>query len=366
MPPRGYQCTILEEIYTSDVLSKIAHRAESDEGLRVLHRLLVPDNEHRRIERVHFDRCLQFAKQHNGIDEDRLVRLRDPANYGVWKAVHNELLVPYFFAKCFKLKVKFITNAKEGGLGDFQVLQPEGVMVVEVKTPKGDDPDLQGPKGTVHAGLDEGFLRQAFVDGARQLKRGRRNLIVICTQLCAWIHDCKPLEKLFYGQEVITTAFDPHLGRAVRPVRTKFVPNGELHKHIPKRFTRVSAIAAFRNDTYCGAPFCENTQQVQFTVLHNYFACLPISPSVFTRAEQFIPDKATKVIKHVNEKGSARLIYSAETEFADFILRLTNCVYTWLRKARRCYYRLKMRRVAKSIKQGLQHVDNDSMGSQRD
>jgi len=359
MTSGGEKLTVFNEIYTSEVLSKIAERAKSDKGLKVLERFLASDNQHLRIERVHFDKCLRFAKERNGIDTDRLGRLREPDNYAAWRSIHNELLVPYFFARGLKLKIRFIINARERGLGDFQVVCPEGVIIVEVKTPKGDDPDLQGPKDSVHAGLDENLLRPAFIDGASQLKRGNKNLIVICTQLCAWIHDSWPFEKLFYGQEVITAPFAPDLGRAVGPIETKFIPDGELHRHVPRRFTRISAIAAFSNDTFLGSPFSEDIQQVQFTVLHNYFARCPIEPSIFGRSEQFVPDRTRKAIKHIKEKNTCVLLYSRETEFANLILRLTNHMYAWFRKLRMLYYRIKMRRVAKSMNQRLREPNDN-------
>jgi hypothetical protein len=308
MASRAENLTVFHGIYTAGVLSNIAERAKFDKGFRVLHRLLVPDNKHLGIERIHFGKCLRFAKQQGGIDTDRLRRLREPENYAVWKSVHNELLIPYFFAKVFKLNVKFVTNPNQRGLGDFQVIDREGMIVVEVKTPKGDDPDLQGPKGSVHAGLDEDLLRPAFLDGARQLKRGNKNLIVICTQLCAWIHDWSPFEKLFYGQEVITATLDPQVGRIVEPPRIKFVPDGELNKYPKKRFTRISAIASFRTDICCGSPFSEEAQQIQFTLLHNYHALRAISPNLFPDVEQFIPNREKGTIEHINEGKSAFLI----------------------------------------------------------
>ena len=300
--------TVFHQVYTPEVLAAIAKKANSDKGQNVLHRMLIADNDPLRIDRVHFDKCLRFAKQNDGIDADRLARLREPESYAVWKSVHNELLVPYFFTKVFKLEVKFITNAKERGLGDFQIIDPEGIIIVEVKTPRGDDPNLEGPKESMHAGLDEQLLRPAFLDGARQLRRGNKNLIVICTQLCAWIHDWRPFEKLFYGQEIITAAFDTKLGRVVEPVKTKFIPDGELNKYRKKRFTRISAIASFRNDIYCGSPFSEEAQQIQFAVLHNYHALCPISPNLFSEVEQFIPDRKKGSIEHINKEKNAVLI----------------------------------------------------------
>lgn len=308
MSSEEYKLTVFHEVYTSQALSKITERAKCDEGLRNLDGILKGDNEYLKIDRVHLDKCLRFAKDNGGLDADRIRRLADPENYHIWQAVHNELLVPYFFAKVFKHKIEFVINPEKKGLGDFHIVHPEEMVIVEVKTPKGDDPDMQGPKESVHAGLDEGLLRSVFLDGARQLKRGNKNLIVICTQLCAWIRDWRPFEKLFHGQEKIAAAFDTKLGRIVEPIKTKFIPDGELNRHKRKRFTRISAIASFRNDHYCGSPFSEEAKQIQFALLHNYHALCPIGPNLFPDAEQFIPNREVGSIEHINKKKSAFLI----------------------------------------------------------
>lgn len=167
---------------------------------------------------------------------------------------------------------------------------------------------MQGPKDSAHAGLDEDLLRTAFLEGAGQLKRGNKNLIVLCTQLCAWIHDWWPFEKLFYGGEVIAPTVNPKVGRIVGTVGTKFVPDGELNKYREKRFTRISAIASFRTDIYCGAPFSEKAQQVQFTLLHNYYALRPIGALLFSNAEQFIPNIKKRRMEHINKMKSEFLI----------------------------------------------------------
>jgi hypothetical protein len=308
MGSNGHKLTVFYEVYTPEVLKTIAGGAKSDLGLRAIDSRLHPHNEYLAFDRVHLDKCLVFAKQHDALDQDRLSRLRQPKNFHMWQSVYNELLVPYFFARVFRLKIGFVTNPHEEGLGDFQVIHPEGQVIVEVKTPEGDDPNLQGPDDTVHAGYDDDLLKRVFLDGAGQLQRGKKNLIVICTQLCAWIHDSSPFEKLFYGQEVITGAFDPEVGRIVQRPRTEFVPDGELNKYRTKRFTRISAIASFRNEIYCGSPFSEEAQQVQFTLLHNYHALCPMSPNLFPDVEQFIPDRDRGSIEHVNEGKSAFLI----------------------------------------------------------
>lgn len=314
MPSERYELPVFHEIYTPAVLGGIAERAKSDKGLKVLERFLAGHNEHLRIERVHFDKCLRFAKRQEGIDADRKSRLREPENYAAWRSVYNELLVAYFFANVFKLKVKFITNAKEHGLGDFQIIDPEEIIIVEIKTPKGDDLGLQATEGDVHCGLDEYLLRPALREGGKQLKRGKKNLIVICTQLCEWIVDDWSFEKLFYGQEKIIRALDQNSHEPVGPAQVKFVPDGEFHKNHPenkenkKWYTRISAIASFRNDRCLGLPFSEREQQVQFTLLHNYHALRPISPDLFPDVEQFIPNRKKGSIEHINEGKSAFLI----------------------------------------------------------
>jgi hypothetical protein len=308
MDSNRHKLTVFDEVYTPEVLKTLAERAKSDTSLRALDSRIHPNNEYLAYDRVHLDKCLVFSKQHGALDQDRLSRLRQPQNFHTWQSVYNELLVPYFFMKVFKLQIDFVTNPKRKGLGDFQVIYPEGRIMVEVKTPKGDDPNLEGPDDTVHEGFDDDLLRPVFLDGARQLRRGNKNLIVICTQLCAWIHESDAFEKLFYGQEVITSPFNPDIGGLVGPIETKFVPNGELLRHRPKRYTRVSAIASFRNDISLCRRFSEEAQQIQFAVFHNYHAVSPLEPNMFIGVEQFIPDKEKGGIEHINEKKNAFLI----------------------------------------------------------
>ncbi len=167
----------------------------------------------------------------------------------VWKATHNELLVPYFFAKAFGLTISFTVTPTQKGQGDFQIIHPKGRVIVEVKTPRGDDPNLEGPQGGVHWGWDEELIKPVFLEAAGRLRRGNLNLVVICTHLCAWIHDSMPFERMLYGEDTIAATFDPETGNVGEP-RTEFRPNGELLRHKPKRYTRISAVASLRTDAY--------------------------------------------------------------------------------------------------------------------
>jgi len=338
----------LHDIFPPAVVDAIAARAQSSNGFKILHETLTATNENSEIARSHLAKCLRFAQDHNGLDTDRLKRLCEPADYATWRAVHNELLVAYFVAKHFALQVSFIVNPTQKGQGDFQIAHSTGRIIVEVKTPKGDDPDLRGPTEKAHYGWDNDLIRTAFLQGAKQVRKGNRNLIVICTQLCAWIHDWMPLEKLLYGQEVITANFDPKRGQITRP-RTEFRPDGKLLGHRPKRHTRVSAVASFRTDAYSEGPFDPEVMQVQFAVLHNYFAACHIPPRVFSAAEQFIPDKRRRRITHVNEKRATLLFYMGENSIQDARTRLKVGIHGLFRKMTRSYYKLKMRRVMKTM-----------------
>lgn len=348
MPPPSRKLEALSRVYTSEVIAGISARAGSDNGLNLLSQMLAGVGEGLVVDRAHLNAYLQFAEQRGGLDADRLGRLRHPHDYAAWKAVHNELLVPYFFSKTFRLKIEFTVNPTRKGEGDFQIVRPEGRIIVEVKTPRGDDPNLQGPQARVHCGWDEDLLRPAFLQAAKQLQRGNRNLIVICAQLCAWIHDSMPFERLLYGQDVITAEFDPETGQTTRP-RTVFEPSGELLRYKWKRRTRISAVASLRTDTYCGGPFNNLVRQVQFTVLHNCFALAHIPPNVFGGAEQFVPDENRGRIKHVNKHRSTMLLYLTDTPIADIHTRLTVFFERLLRALRRVWLRAKIRRVAKAM-----------------
>ena len=342
---KSYKLSAFHEIYTAQIVSDISRKARSDAGLEILRQILTATNEHYAIERIHLDKCLGFAKNHNGIDADRLRRLTDPPNYAAWKAVHNELLVPYFFSKVFNLNIQFVISPEEKGIGDFQINQSDGKIYVEVKTPKGDDPDCQGSRERAHWGFDEHLIRPSFLEGAKQLKRGNKNLIVICTQLCAWIHDESPFERLLYGQEVITSQLDTKIGKVVGSPHLEFHPDGEFNRHRPARYSRVSAIASFRNDCYLGLPFSDLEQQVQFTVFHNYFAICQIDPDIFSMAEQFIPDKEQETIKHIRPNNRTLLIYITDSLFVCFLIRSRSFLYDVFRMMRRVYYRFRFRRA---------------------
>jgi hypothetical protein len=340
--PERHDSAVLHEIYTPAAIESIRTRAESDSGFKLLHQMLTGANEHLAVDRAHFAKCLRFAREHNGLDVDRLHRLGDPSDYAAWRAVYNELLVPYFFAKAFGLTVCFTVNPTQKGQGDFEIIHRRGRVIVEVKTPRGDDPNLEGPQDTVHWGWDEGLIRPPFLQAARQLQKGNLNLVVICTDLCAWMHDGMAFERLLYGQEIIAATFDSKTGRTGEP-RTEFRLDGELLRHRPKRHTRISAVASI-----CAGPFDDaQVMQIQFAVLHNYFASCPIPPQVFHRAEQFLPIPGKGSIKHVGQGHSTILLYTTEGWAQAIVKRLEVSIHSLYRPIRRFYWRIKMRRVAR-------------------
>lgn len=342
---------ILHEVYTPEILEWISTKAQADSGFNLLHQTLVGSRGRLPIDREHFAKLLSFARDHNGLDADRLERLRKPEDYAAWKAVYNELLVPYFFTKVFGLRISFVVNPMQKGQGDFLIVHPKGHVVVEVKTPRGDDPNFEGPQGGVHWGWDEELIETAFLQAAGQLRKGNLNLVVICTQLCVWIHDWMPFERLLYGEDVIVAAFDPRTGNTGEP-RNEFRPDGELLRGKKKRHTRISAVASFRTDAYCAGPFDSQVMQVQFAVLHNYFAKCPIARSVFRRAEQFLPVIGKGRIKHVKEHRSTILLYLTDGWVEGILKRvsvLTNLLY---RRIRGLYYRVKVRRAMRTMKSG--------------
>lgn len=337
----------LSDVYTAEAVEAIAAKTPSSNGFKTLHRVLTATGENVETTRSHLAKYLRFAQLHNGLDADRLKRLREPADYAAWHAVYNELLVAYFVAKRFALQVSFVVNPSKKGEGDFYITHSGGCIIVEAKTPKGDNPELQGPTEEGHDGWDDDLVRTAFLQGASQLEKGKCNLIVICTQLCAWIHDWTPLERLLYGQEVITGKFDSN-ERQITGLQTEFRPDGELLRHTPKRYTRISAVASFRTDTYCGGAFHPHVMQVQFAVLHNYFATCCIPPKLFSAAEQFVPDRDKTRIKHINEKRSTLLFYMGADRLQDSRTRVKLALHRPIRRLRRLHYRLRISRTLRT------------------
>ena len=75
MPPENYELQAFHQVYTADVLNRIAERAKHDKGLQGLIWILRGDNEYPKIDRIHLDKCLCFAKENGGIDADTISRL---------------------------------------------------------------------------------------------------------------------------------------------------------------------------------------------------------------------------------------------------------------------------------------------------
>lgn len=342
----GDKLAVFREVYTEKVLATIANRAMADRSLKNLNQMLTGANEYFRIDQIHLDRLLGFAKEQKGLDKDRLARLTNPQNFHMWTAVYNELLVAFFFAKKFNLTIKFVSNPTKKGLGDFQIVYPDGEIMVEVKTPEGDDPNLNGPKESVHLGLDERLLRPTFFDGARQLRRGNKNLIVICTQHCAWIHETMSFKKLLYGTDKLTSTWNPG-SRDSKPPSNIFVPDGELNKYKPKRHTRVSATASFTESGIGTGKIGRYIKTVKFIVFHNYYASHPISPKVFSGAEQFIPNKSQKRLDRRKKKKTDLALFFGNTKLSVFILNVYNFLYKYFRRARRFYWSLRMLAVGR-------------------
>jgi hypothetical protein len=167
-----------------------------------------------------------------------------------------------------------------------------------------------------------------------------------------------PFERLLYGEDVIVAAFDPRTGNAGEP-RSEFRPNGELVRGKKKRHTRISAVASFRTDAYCAGPFDSQVMQVQFAVLHNYFARCPIARSVFRRAEQFLPVIGKGKIKRVNERQSTILLYLTDGWVESALKRLRVSTSLLYRLLRRLYYRLKVRRVMKAMESDASNEFSD-------
>jgi len=292
-----YKLTVFYEVYTPDALSRIDERAKHDKGLQGLNWILKGDNEYPKIDRIHLDKCLCFAQEKGGLDADKISRLSNPNDFHEWQSVYNELLVPYFFANVFKHKIEFVINPEKKGLGDFHVVHPEGNIVVEVKTPKGDDAFSNGQKHVEYNGYGDEFIDSVFKDAGNQLRRETRNLVIICPQLCTWIQNSMPFIWYLYGKEVWV--------HEEGKLRSAIVPNGELLRHRPTRFTRISSVGSFRIDyprrsTGKGLP-------VSLTLFHNYFAKKQIPIDVFDSVEQYVINESTNQIMPIN-RGNCRFI----------------------------------------------------------
>jgi hypothetical protein len=292
--------TVLHEIYTASIVAAFRKNANRENRLDIVYDTLTAASKRFATAKRHLSECLQFASDQDGLDTDRLKRLREPIDYADWKAVHNELLVPYFFAKVFKLKIKFTTSAARRGLGDFQIALPTDHVIVEVKTPRGDILAKDQSEDDGHEGFDEYLLNSVFRDAAKEMQPGNKNLIIVSTRLCKSILDSRALEKLLYGHKKLSVAFDQKQRNTVEPLETEFVPDGHLIKHRGKRFTRISAVASFKEDIIYRLPVSDGPQQVHFAILHNYHAECPIPPELFPGVEQFVANRERGRVEQIN------------------------------------------------------------------
>jgi hypothetical protein len=300
-------------IYTTSVIDAFRKRANRENRLDIVYDTLTAANKRFATAKRHLSECLQFASDRNGLDMDRRRRLREPVDYAAWKAVHNELLVPYFFAKVFKLNITFMTNAERRGLGDFQIALPTDCVIVEVKTPRGDVLAQDQSEDDCHGGLEEDLLDSVFRDAAKEMQPGNMNLIVVSTRLCKSIFDARALEKLLYGHKKLSVAFDQKQQRIVRTPETEVIPDGHLLRHRGKRFTRISAVASFKEDMIYRLPVPDGPQQVHFAILHNYYAECPISPELFPGVEQWVANREKGKVEQINS-GCDGFVIDDETK----------------------------------------------------
>lgn len=311
-PPRG-ESSAFHEIYTTPIIDTFRKKADRGNRLDIVYDTLTAPSKRFAAAKRHLSECLQFASDQDGLDTQRLSRLREPKDYAEWKQVHNELLVPYFFAKVFKLKIKFTTNAAKRGLGEFRIVLPTDQVIVEVKTPRGDTLAKDQPEEDYHKGLDEHLLNSVFRKAGDQMQPGNKNLLVVSTRLCKWILDSRAFEKLLYGHEVWSFAVQERQDHPAKPAGTEFVPDGHLLRHRGKRFTRVSAVASFRDDIIHSLPLSDGPQQVYFAILHNYYAECPVPPGLFPGVEQYVPDRERSRVERVNS-GCDGFVIDPETE----------------------------------------------------
>jgi len=231
MKPNPKNFDLLHEIYDQETQAQIQSKATNGNGLMILYQILTSDNGFRIIQRKNLDKWLLFAKNKNGLDNDKLSRLKRPKSFHLWQSVVNEIEVAYFFAHQFNHNISFVTNASTKGEGEFVINTDNEKIIVEVKTPYDLTRSYTQSITGVHYGLDTHLIEKSFLQAAGQLKKGNVNLVIICTQLCDWIRGM-PDSFLHY-------LFGP------KEDHSKSDPCGEFVKHKKKRYTRISAIASF-------------------------------------------------------------------------------------------------------------------------
>jgi len=238
--------------------------------------------------RIHLTAWLEFCESHSGLTADRAARLTKLDDWEAWVQVLNELTIPYFLERVFGAKVTYIPETVSQKTADIRLDKQDQTVYVEIKTPgRGSQ---KPPSGTGRSAKDTKSIKSAISAANEQFDRKHINILALGADLLEVSpsrRDCFVIEAL-YGTEKLSFSINLNTGARSGPMETVFAPDGKLQ---PKRFTRVSAVIVFRDES--GYPISQHHKAphaYHCAVYHNPHAISKLPVSCFLGVQQLVFD----------------------------------------------------------------------------
>jgi hypothetical protein len=231
---------------------------------------------------------------------DLLARLRSQ-DANDFRSAIAECLVCWFFAGRLNLPVRAVATNDLGPSPDLQIVLPQGLASIEVKSPF-----RERPKTRIWWGDESDKVAQCIHQANKQFAVDGPNIVVLVPKLRrSLIDDRDSLIRAAYGQTRITARFDPTTGVA-GPATAEYFPNGKfLNNVLPNgkplkpdllpAYRRISAILCVEERPHV---IWNNGARRMFVqdcwlkhdvlVLHNPNAHDRISVDVFEEYPQFV------------------------------------------------------------------------------
>jgi len=286
-----------------DALRQQAGRQRWPHKTIVLHRLLNACDPDCEAWRIHLAAWLEFGEKHGALDNDRVSRLRLVHDWNAWNQVLNELRIPYFLARVYRLSVKYLPPTHGRKTPDVRIVSGKCQVNVEIKTPGNTPPFDMGRARTL--GADTATMKGAIAQANNQFRRGEINLLAIGCQLLQVCpaKDDQYLRRALIGQHVLTWPVNVVTGETGQPY-TEFRQDGKFQ---PERFTRVSGVLAL-SDTPYGADMRLVENRTKYRAPHQYHCVVHHNPYAIRRLDPDLLWGTRQLVWHQDGSGG----YSAE------------------------------------------------------